>query len=309
MLIRGRLYQGGISIVELMIGMAVGLIVVGMVLSVYLTTLSTSGDTLKASRLNQEVSAIMNIMVNDIRRAGYANAEPSTGDYDWDDPAGTDVDDLDNFQEPSTNPFNQLGFSALEVHDNMTSDLDVGSQGSGSCILYAYDASVGDANAGDSNGDGVRIREDNEYFGFRLNGTQLQIRQSVDIAGGEAPNSCGSGSWATLNDERSIEITALNFDLGDSSCINTSEPDEVDNDSDGYPPVPLPAGMTTGDILKEMDEVDCYTTVPGVGSGVNTVERRDVRITLSARLVDDTEVQIKNMEQRVSVRNDLVRVR
>lgn len=276
---RARLTQGGMTVIELLVGLTVGLIVVGMVLSVYLTTLNTSGDTLKSSRLNQEMSAILNIMANDIRRAGYAFPDGP----DWDDPTGADPDDQDNFTEPSTGPFSLLGSTALEVHDTAT-DADQGSTGNGDCIVYGYDASMGDADADND------VRDDNEFFGFRYNAADMSIsmRRALNWTGGVAPNSCANGTWDRLNDEASTEITALNFSLAGSSCVNSAEPDGVGADTD--------------------NEADCYITVPAAGSGVRTVERRDVLITLSARLKDAPEV-VATMEQRVSVRNDMVRVR
>lgn len=280
MLSRSRYSQNGLTVIELLVGMTVGLLVVGMVLSVYLTTLGTSGDTLKASRLNQEIAAIMNIMVNDIRRAGYAFPDGP----DWDDPGGADPDDMDNYQEPTTNPFNQIGVTALEVRDAAT-DTDQGSQGNGDCIVYGYDASMGD-------GDGVDddVRDDDEFFGFRYNADTdaIMMRRALDWTGGDVANSCAAdaGTWETLNDESNIEITSLDFDLAGSSCINSAEPDGNGNDDDA--------------------ESDCYNTVPTPGSGHRTVERRDVLITINARLVDDPQVTT-TMVQRVAVRNDLVR--
>ncbi|MEN8168657.1 MAG: prepilin-type N-terminal cleavage/methylation domain-containing protein [Pseudomonadota bacterium] len=288
--LNSRAFQRGLTLIELMIGMAIGLIVVGMVLSVYLTTLRTSGDTIKSSRLNQEIAAIMNIMVNDIRRAGYALASGP----DWDNPDPVtgliDPDDYDNLLEPSTNPFNQLGSTALEVHN--AADDDQGSQGSGSCIVYAYDANI--------DGD----LDDNESFGFRLNATgdAIQMRQSIDSAAGDVSNSCDNANdtWATLNDEESVTITGLTFALLDSSCINTLEPDEVDNDGAGG--------------VDDWGERDCYTIDPAdyratypADESIPVVEVRNVLITLNAQLIDDTDVSI-TLQQHVTIRNNLVRL-
>ena len=268
--------QRGMTIAELLVGLTVGLIVVGMVVSVYLTTLGTSGDTLRSSRLNQEMAAIMNIMINDIRRAGYANIDGP----DWD---GGGANDYENLLEPSTNPFNQIGSTALEVRDTAT-DVDQLSQGNGNCIVYGYDASGSDA---DDDGD---VRDDNEFFGFKHNAADnsIMMRRAHDWVGGVAPNSCANGTWERLNDESSTEMTLLTFNLADSTCVNSAEPDGVGAD--------------------DIDEGDCYTTVPAVLSGVRTVERRDVEITLVGRLRADTSVSAR-MVQRVSVRNDVVRER
>lgn len=299
MLITRSLYQRGMSIIELLIGMTVGLIVVGMVLSVYLTTLDTSGDTLKAARLNQEMSAIMNIMVNDIRRAGYANIDGA----DWD---GGGADDYPNLLEPSTNPFNQVdtatnsNTTALRAHQytagawvdktdpaaagvSQCVDLGTGDAVCG-CIVYGYD--FDNDNTGTING----VIDNDEFYGFRYDSATNSIfmRYAHDYDGGDAPNSCTSGSWQRMNDESSFEITSLTFDLSGSTCVNSAEPD--------------------GNGADTIAEANCYNTayIPAAGSGVRTVERRDVLITLEGRLKDDTNVKARMMQQ-VSVRNDLVR--
>lgn len=291
-----RCYQGGMTLIELMIGMTVGLIVVGMVTGIYISALGTSSDTLKASRLNQEMSAILNIMVNDIRRAGYANVDG----VDWD---GGGVNDFQNLLEPSTNPFNLVNTAdntlttALRGHqytggawvDKTEVDADpttnvsqchdpASGEGACGCIVYGYDKS--------NNG----LPGDNEFVGFRYNAddSSISMRTAHDLSGGAAPNTCGGTGWYRMNDQDSIKVTKLIFDLSGSTCVNTDEPDGNDADT--------------------VAEIDCYTTVPANDSGAHTVERRDVLITLEAQLVDDSSVKAQ-MQQRVSVRNDLVRVR
>lgn len=281
----GRFYQYGVTITELLVGMTVGLIVVGMVLNVYLTTLGTSGDTLKSGRLNHEMAAIMKIMANDIRRAGYADHDLVP---DW------DGDGLINYLDPTSNPFNERGVSALEVRS--ATNVDQLEQGDGPCIVYAYDF-VRDG-----------ALEEEESFGFRLNTVNNSVEMRRSIAVGEAINTCAdttvddddattdpspdADGWVTLNDENATEITNLNFDLGDSSCVNSAEPNNDDDDGDG--------------VTDEEEEADCYAVPPSAGDF--TVERRDVVITLEARLVDDTSVR-STLSQRVAVRNDLVRER
>jgi type IV pilus assembly protein PilW len=63
--------QSGLSLIELMVGLTVGLIVLSGVISIYIATITSSADTLKAAKLNQELSSALAIMVSDIRRAGY----------------------------------------------------------------------------------------------------------------------------------------------------------------------------------------------------------------------------------------------
>jgi Tfp pilus assembly protein PilW len=56
-----------------MIGMVIGLIVSGIALNLYLSTLNISTQTANTVRLNQEMRLIMDMMVSDIRRAGYGD--------------------------------------------------------------------------------------------------------------------------------------------------------------------------------------------------------------------------------------------
>lgn len=110
MFLSTRKHQRGINLVELMIGLVVGLIVLAAMSAVYLNTSRGSRDTINANRLNQDLRAIMDIMVADIRRAGY-----------W----GT--------ADTGTNPFT-----------GATTNIVVASN----CILYSYDATYNGGTAG-----------------------------------------------------------------------------------------------------------------------------------------------------------------
>lgn len=66
--------NGGFTLIELMIGAAVSLVVMAGVANVFVSTVKSSSETLKASKLNQDLQAIMNIMTDDIRRTGYWNS-------------------------------------------------------------------------------------------------------------------------------------------------------------------------------------------------------------------------------------------
>lgn len=63
--------QCGLSIIELLVGIAIGLIVVAGGSALYLSTSENSITSQRQFRLNQEVRAVMDIMLQDIRRAGY----------------------------------------------------------------------------------------------------------------------------------------------------------------------------------------------------------------------------------------------
>lgn len=257
--------QRGVGLVEVMVSLTVGAILMSSMLTLYVSTVNSSADTLEASKLNQELSALMNVMANDIRRAGY-----------WGNMAPAD------YEVPQTNPFAQIDETALEVH---AANVQQGETGSGECIVYTYDA----------NRDGVV--DDADIRGFRLNGDVVQMRERGDTAANAAHDSCNDAEdiWRDVTDGNVISITNLTFDLADSVCLNTAEPD---GEEDGGDPA----------VIDDAAESDCYDVVPGGGSGDITVETRQIRITVTGELVSDPTVS-RTRSQDVRVRNDLVRVR
>jgi prepilin peptidase dependent protein B len=263
--------QRGLTLVELLVGLAVGLIVVGGAIAMFASSVRSSNETLMASKLNQEISGLLHVIVNDVRRAGF-----------WGD---MDMDELDE------NPFSQPGATALVVRDDMVSNLVQPATGQGSCLVYAYDATYLPGNA-------AGVLEAGDLFGFRLNGTVAQMRSNGVVDGanciGGTCSSCTNGVWDNVTDPDLIEITELTFDLGDSQCLNGAEPNTVDNDADGT--------------VDDADEYDCYLNVPAAGSGVATMETRELVVTVTGRLAEDTSVQA-TVSQSVTVRNDLLRIR
>lgn len=258
-----HLRQNGFTLTELMITVALSLSVISSVMVGYLGTYSGSMSTLNSSKLNQEMSALMSLMVADIRRAGFDGAV-APGDL------------------PTANVFNTIDNTALEVFDSMSSNTQVAATGSGSCIIYTYDA--------DQDG----TVDATELVGFRLNAGVVQMRTVGNVAD---PDTCAStnNTWTDLTDSDFITVTTLNFDLSGSMCLNTREPDLVDNDGDG--------------VIDNPQERDCYDApLPVAASGNITVETRQIDITLAANLTEDSFTRLSQV-QSVRVRNDLIRIR
>lgn len=103
--------QLGFSLIEFMIGIFVGLIVLWGLSTVYINSYRGSKVANTANQLNQDLRAVTDIMVNDIRRAGYGTS--STG--------------VSIFSAANTN---------LEINT------------AGTCILYSYDATFAGGTAG-----------------------------------------------------------------------------------------------------------------------------------------------------------------
>jgi prepilin peptidase dependent protein B len=80
----GSSRQRGFTLIELMVGIVVGLIVLSSALAIYLMGVRGSTHTVRAAKLNQDMRTGMTLMVDDIRRAGFwgefsqGNANPFT---------------------------------------------------------------------------------------------------------------------------------------------------------------------------------------------------------------------------------------
>ena len=198
--------QWGLSLVELMVGILMGMIIISGATSVFISTLSSSSTTLKMSKLNQELSTIMSIMASDIRRAGYNFAADANA--------------------PHNNEFNQVGDTALSLRTSVANPTtNPGVLGNGECLLYTYDQ--------DKDG----VVDNSEFFGFRVNNDILEMRQIIAnaaaIVADTAEDSCTNGTWGEVTDGELIDITTLTFSLANANCLNISMQDGLDNDTDG----------------------------------------------------------------------------
>jgi prepilin peptidase dependent protein B len=186
---------------------------------------------LSTRQLESDMNALMRLMVNELRKAGYSSS------------AAGGVN-------PLQNKFSRANLTALEVIDDMHSNTQAAMAGSGSCVVYSYDL--------DEDG---RV-DASELLGFRLNAGVLQMRVSGALAD---PDTCADASgqlWSNLTDPDFMTVETLTFDLADSECFNIREPDNIDNDVDGikdeageadcYAATPLTA---SGDITVETRKI------------------------------------------------------
>lgn len=171
--------QAGLSLIELMISIAVGLVVVSGVISMFVSTVKSNADNLKMTRLNQELRMVMDIMSRDIRRAGFRG---------------------DGATATTASPFT-TGADNLAVGTvNVTND----------CISFTYDATALQTPPVTSG-----TLEDADKFGYRrdLDGAVGAIRSRS----GAGATGCTTGTWDDLTDSASIDITLLRFDLNPAS--------------------------------------------------------------------------------------------
>jgi len=72
-----RTYQSGFTLIELMIGLLVGLIVLSAVIYIFLSTLKSSQDIRHSARLNREASTVIDQITGEVRRTGYFPVDKS----------------------------------------------------------------------------------------------------------------------------------------------------------------------------------------------------------------------------------------
>jgi type IV pilus assembly protein PilW len=185
--LNNKLPMKGLTLIELMIAILVGFIVVAAVLTIYFSTVRGSSNTLKLTRLNQDLGVAMLIMSNDIRRAGY-----------W----GGAITGANLTQNPFTDvEVRNVGAAALQ---NPVPTIPV----TGNCITYSYDANAWPNAA--YNIANSAAPEAAEYFGFRLVNNAIQIKTQGTTSQAVA---CDDGTWVNLTDPDEVTITALQFTL------------------------------------------------------------------------------------------------
>lgn len=70
----------GFSLVELLIALLLGSVLLTMVISLYVTSVSTGAKSLKYSRLRTDLQSIIAMIETDIRRAGYGGSDYLVGE-------------------------------------------------------------------------------------------------------------------------------------------------------------------------------------------------------------------------------------
>ncbi|MGR9117353.1 MAG: PilW family protein [Gammaproteobacteria bacterium] len=184
--------QTGFSLIEIMIALLLGIIVVGGALTIYISTIRGSTDTLRSARLNHDLDSAMQLMINDIRRAGY-----------W----GGAVAGVNVGNNPPANPGNPFTIGPFTIGPFTTGTPNIQIP-INSCIRYSYDA------------DNSGAPDNGEYYGFKLDNGALKMRNS---SAPDTTSDCTeAGTWFTFTDEDKVNVTGLTFSAASSQCQNTT---------------------------------------------------------------------------------------
>ncbi len=261
--------QRGLSLLELLIGITVGLIILAGVITVVSKTTFSGLENVRAVQLDQQIRGGLGFIQRELQRAGYVNALDTA-------PAAADPGLLD-----------YIDIDAVSLFGQVTLAGNCDAAGVCDCILYSYDRDE-DGVQGDGAGGAAY-----EFYGFRLSGDAIQMR----TAGGSA-TTC-DGTWQAITDA-SVRVTALTFEHG---IIEDATPDPdyyYDGADDGIriytardegedSCTPSADPTTIGD-----------TCVCGVGD--TCLAKRKINVAIEAELATDPAVTTR-MSSQVSIKN------
>jgi type II secretory pathway component PulJ len=285
--------QSGFGLVELMIGLLVGLIVVAAATSMLTTTLFSSNDSIKMARLEQEMRQVMTMLTRDLRRAAA-----------WD--AAVDVARV-SLADPLT-------LSAVSGTVSVTSsggNLDgIGAMAVGGTLIYY---------------DGTTVHQGSITAYTPSTQTYTVSIATAWPAGAATLDGVPPSSWSILGPQPAITVSGncflFAYDTDASGLISTTAPNEffgyrhVSNTTEKVVKIKTASGgdctsSTTGwENLTDPDTVEIttftVTTYPPAVisvSGLN-IEVREYTVRISGRLKSDTSV-VRTLQETIRVRND-----
>jgi type IV pilus assembly protein PilW len=167
--------QQGMTFIELLIALVLGLIVSAAALNIFMKNMDTQNDNIDLMRLNQDMRSIMDLMVRDIRRAGFATTNPD-----------------ENFDCLKSNPFNKM---------NLTNDGD-----SATCLVFAY-------NMDNDLAANVCTIEDTDRAGFKLSAGTIQMKVSGGSEASCDPGTWETISGSDITYAVTFTLNETEFDI------------------------------------------------------------------------------------------------
>ena len=193
----------GMSLVELMIAMAIGLVVIGSVLAFTLSSLTSNTEYVQATRLSQELRNSMDFVSRELRRSGY------------------DQDIGSKIARYTTSNLTASPFARVFITNDANSDGTVGD----GCVIYAYDRTDNGVGAA-----GTVNLANGEIRALRLatrtvDGLNVGVLEMAESFAGLTPT-CGAAGpnytnyppsinnttgWSALSDPRVLNLSAFNL--------------------------------------------------------------------------------------------------
>ena len=286
--------QTGFGLVELMIGLLVGMIVVAAAGSILTTTLTSSNDSIRMARLDQELRQVMTMVSRDLRRASA-----------WDGA-------VDVTRVSLSDPLTLSGNSGTVTLTSSKGNLElIGLKGEGGTLVYYDGTTLYKGTIGSYTASG-------ESYSVVLTGTWPTTTASLD--------GIQQGSWSIIGPEPSItrsgDCLTFAYDIDASGTITTANPNEqfgyrYDATDDavkikisGTTATSCTATTFTGwENMTDTDTVDIteFTitnnspdTIPSYGFNIGV---REYTIEIKGNLRVDANVK-RTLKETIRVRND-----
>ncbi|MCB5195933.1 prepilin-type N-terminal cleavage/methylation domain-containing protein [Deefgea salmonis] len=166
--------QLGMSLIELMVSMALGLLLLGAASSMALSSLFANKDGLRNMALEQEIQPMMSLISRELRRSGYSQ-----------------------LAEDDTSMPNKY-FRKINMPGAIKTTVAGKNIYTGSCIIFRYDSNKNN------------ILSNDEVSGFMLSNGQLLILNSpsslnIDTCDASDPK------WQAMNNKDRINITTFSM--------------------------------------------------------------------------------------------------
>ncbi len=188
--------QRGVTLVELMIAMLLGLTVISTIITLFVNSVATNRSALQTTRLHQEMRSIMELISSDLRRAGYFRDAHCTL-------AARNLSATAAVSAGCTHQINP--FSPIEIGRNLQAN---------DCVLFSYDYENG-ANPATPDG----IVQTSENYGYKRHISDDGIGFIARRFSGAG---CAAGGWRRLSNPLMSNITQLSFDATSSRTVATA---------------------------------------------------------------------------------------
>jgi prepilin peptidase dependent protein B len=170
--------QQGFNLIEFMIALTLGLLLLLLLLTLSNTMINSNQTMLHKNSMVIEMEAVLNLIMNDIRRAGYSSVNSA----------------VVNQNSNNLNVF-------------MQAPNDISINNAGSCILFTYDRNK----TGSPTTSNSATAANNDHFGYRLNSTTNAIE--VFSTDNTANFNCTSSAsdWIPVTDPSVMTVTNLSI--------------------------------------------------------------------------------------------------
>ncbi len=273
-----RRRQAGLSLVELMVGLAISLMLVAAAVAVYARAIQGSATSANLVQLNQAMRSVMNVVEFDVRRAGYSASSA----------AGT-----------PNNIFSTRSANGTDIYVSAAND----------CILYSFDL--------DSDGLFDTGKQEIFGFRYNATTRQVEVLNQRPTAAGKAAadwtsDSCADTKldWQAMNLPDIVEVTGLSFSTEGSQCLAFAPETYTPQNPATFARWALSGTNHAAacELNAARSPVGTYTAPAGTvfplpSALTAQVEVRQVIVELAARHARDSDIQ-RTLRQVIRVRND-----